>query len=80
MKPKNEKRQYGRGCCAVDWWSWLLHRRLVLVAAAPSTGARASGSKYKTAFFRIVKMKLELPMIVFEVPVSTIMFCLVKKI
>ncbi|KAK4836888.1 hypothetical protein QYF36_001067 [Acer negundo] len=38
------------------------------------------GSKYKTAFFRIVKMKLELPMLVFEVPVSTITFCLVKTI
>ncbi|TXG47921.1 hypothetical protein EZV62_027215 [Acer yangbiense] len=41
MKPKNEKRQYGRGCCAVDWWLWLLRRRLVVVAAAPSTGGRA---------------------------------------
>ncbi|TXG55649.1 hypothetical protein EZV62_020905 [Acer yangbiense] len=42
MKPKNEKRQYGRGCCAVDWWLWLLRRRLVVVAAAPSTGGRAA--------------------------------------
>ncbi|KAK4838354.1 hypothetical protein QYF36_013114 [Acer negundo] len=49
-------------------------------AVTPENVSESLRSKYKTAFFRIVNMKLELPMLVFEVPVSTIMFCLVKTI
>ncbi|KAK0572674.1 hypothetical protein LWI29_035166 [Acer saccharum] len=55
-------------------------RRACLLWRALRRRRRLAGCKYKTAFFRIVKMKLELPMLVFEVPVSTIIFCLVRTI